>query len=158
MAFTSPKVSITEIDTNIVPRRNDLIAYAWHALCSDNQEVLDYAIRCDKVFDNNSCIASSLDALASSLVVNAYPTLIAADLVSVQPMTAPSGLVYAMNYRYSDECPPNAISRAWSDHMNGLGTTFWSGQDEDNVTRYRPSGYDKLFPSESNKLVSDNII
>jgi hypothetical protein len=42
-------------------------------------------------------------AFAIPLVRNVFPALTLADIVSVQPMTGPSGKVFYMDYKYDSE-------------------------------------------------------
>lgn len=158
MAQLTPGVYVREVDQSFLPQKEDLIKGAWQAYWKNDQEKLEYIYGCDRVFTkplelqsdevrdevrekvedyvDGEIAKSRKDSMAT--VARVFPELIAEQLVGVQPMAAPDGLAYVARYRYKSEpCPPNAISEAWKDFCAGRSTKFWSGQDRDNVKRYR---------------------
>jgi hypothetical protein len=64
----------------------------------------------------------TFDPVLISLVRRAMPNLIAYDICGVQPMTGPTGLIFAMRSRYSNQ--------------SGSNTTFSNGSVQDNETFY----------------------
>jgi Major capsid protein Gp23 len=65
----------------------------------------------------------TFDPVLISLVRRAMPNLIAYDICGVQPMTGPTGLIFAMRSRYSNQ--------------SGSNTTFTQGSAVDNETFYQ---------------------
>ena len=59
---------------------------------------------------------SNFDPVLISLVRRAMPNLIAYDVAGVQPMSGPTGLIFAMKARYNDgapESPANPTNHYW---------------------------------------------
>jgi len=65
---------------------------------------------------------STFDPILISLIRRAAPNLIAYDLCGVQPMTGPTGLVFAMRPMYANTTNA-AISDAWYNEVNTAWTT-----------------------------------
>ena len=66
---------------------------------------------------------AGFDPVLISLIRRAMPNLVAYDLAGVQPMSGPTGLIFAMRSRYTNQSGTEAL-------FNGLDTAF-SGQDDD---------------------------
>ena len=64
---------------------------------------------------------AGFDPVLISLIRRAMPNLVAYDLAGVQPMTGPTGLIFAMRSRYNNQTGTEAL-------FNEVDTTF-SGQD-----------------------------
>ena len=68
----------------------------------------------------------TFDPVLISLVRRAMPNLIAYDIAGVQPMTGPTGLIFAMRSRYAnqagDETFYNEVNTAFSSVVNGSNT------------------------------------
>ena len=64
---------------------------------------------------------AGFDPVLISLIRRSMPNLVAYDLASVQPMTGPTGLIFAMRSRYANQSGAEALF----DEAN----TAWSGQD-----------------------------
>jgi hypothetical protein len=66
------------------------------------------------------------DPVLISLVRRAMPNLIAYDICGVQPMTGPTGLIFAMRSRYSNQAGPenfyNEVNTAFSTITSGTNT------------------------------------
>ena len=105
------------------------------AVCLENTEK---AIREDRGFSPNSLLAEAptnvtgsgvdnYDPVLISLVRRAMPNLVAYDLVGVQPMTGPTGLIFAMRSRYTNQSGTEAFyNEADSEHSTvvaGSGNT-----------------------------------
>ena len=87
----------------------------------------------------------NFDPVLISLIRRAMPNLVAYDLAGVQPMNGPTGLIFAMRSRYTDQAGTEALfneansafagqnsSLGLTDFSNaavGLGTTSQSGSD-----------------------------
>jgi hypothetical protein len=67
---------------------------------------------------NGNSNLQSFDPVMISLVRRAMPNLIAYDVCGVQPMTAPTGLIFAMKSRYGTQSGPEAMG------LDEVGTTF----------------------------------
>ena len=63
--------------------------------------------------ENNQTTAavSNFNPVLISLVRRAMPNLIAYDIAGVQPMSGPTGLIFAMKSRYNDSSPAGVISK-----------------------------------------------
>ena len=101
------------------------------AVCLENTEK---AIREDRGFSPNSLLAEAptnvtgsgvdnYDPVLISLVRRAMPNLVAYDLVGVQPMTGPTGLIFAMRSRYTNQSGTEAFyNEANAEHSSIAGT------------------------------------
>ena len=58
---------------------------------------------------NNTAGTSNWDPILISLVRRAMPNLIAYDIAGVQPMTGPTGLIFAMRSRYTSATGNEAL-------------------------------------------------
>jgi len=67
--------------------------------------------------------ADNFDPVLISLVRRAMPNLIAYDICGVQPMTGPTGLIFAMRARYSNQ----AGTEAFYNEADTTGSTLTSG-------------------------------
>ena len=123
------------------------------AVCLENTEK---AIREDRGFSPNSLLAEAptnatgssvdnYDPVLISLVRRAMPNLVAYDLVGVQPMTGPTGLIFAMRSRYTNQSGTEAFyNEADSEHStvvagsgnNTLGNAQDGTQPSGNSTSY----------------------
>ena len=91
-----------------LPKVTDSYKRAVTAVILENQE---RALREDRAFmseaaPQNSTDASSIqnwDPILISLVRRAMPNLIAYDIAGVQPMTGPTGLIFAMRAKYTSQ-------------------------------------------------------
>jgi len=98
---------------------------------------------------------AGFDPVLISLIRRSMPNLVAYDLAGVQPMNGPTGLIFAMRSRYTnqggDEAFFNEVDSAfsgqsasfnntqgWTDGAVGLGTTAQSGSN--------PAALDPTFP------------
>ena len=87
---------------------------------------------------------AGFDPVLISLIRRAMPNLVAYDLAGVQPMSGPTGLIFAMRSRYdanngaetfydevnsafSGQNNSNNLTQGWSDGNAGMGTTSQSG-------------------------------
>lgn len=62
------------------------------------------------------------DPVLVSLVRRAMPNLIAYDIAGVQPMTGPTGLIFAMRSRYTDQANTEALFNEADTDFSGTGT------------------------------------
>lgn len=71
---------------------------------------------------NNTSGVSNYDPILISLIRRAAPNLIAYDILGVQPMTGPSGQVFAMRSRYTDQANTEAFyNEANTGHSTVVG-------------------------------------
>ena len=114
-----------------LPKIGDSYKRAVTTVILENQEK---AVREDTEFmaeaapANNTAGASNWDPVLISLVRRAMPNLIAYDVCGVQPMTGPTGLIFAMRSRYSTNSGDEAL-------FNEADTEFSS----DNATTNSPT-------------------
>ena len=62
------------------------------------------------------------DPILISLVRRAMPNLIAYDICAVQPMTGPTGLIFAMKSRYGTQAGAEALFNEADSDFAGTGT------------------------------------
>ena len=81
-----------------------------------------------EVAPNNSTgsAVANWDPILISLVRRAMPSLIAYDICGVQPMTGPTGLIFAMKARYTSQSGPEALYNE--------ANTFFGGQKQNATT------------------------
>jgi len=65
---------------------------------------------------------SNFDPVLISLVRRAMPNLIAYDICGVQPMTGPTGLIFAMKSKYSTQGGTEALFNEADTDFSGAGT------------------------------------
>jgi len=75
---------------------------------------------------------SNYDPILISLVRRALPNLIAYDICGVQPMTGPTGLIFAMKSRYGDNT--TARDSATEALFNEANTSISAGNQDSNAT------------------------
>ena len=120
-----------------LPKVTDSYKRAVTAVILENQE---RALREDRAFMSeaapmNSTYASSVqnwDPILISLVRRAMPNLIAYDIAGVQPMTGPTGLIFAMRAKYASQNGTEALfNEADTDFSarNALGDSTLGGVD-----------------------------
>jgi len=113
-----------------LPKIEDSYKRAVTTVILENQE---RAVREDAQFiteavpTSNTTSAANWDPVLISLVRRAMPNLIAYDVCGVQPMTGPTGLIFAMRSRYSTNSGTEAL-------FNEANTEFSS----DNATTNSP--------------------
>jgi len=69
----------------------------------------------------------TFDPVLISLVRRAMPNLIAYDICGVQPMTGPTGLIFAMRSQYSNATVANAGGEAFYNESNTAFSTLTAG-------------------------------
>jgi hypothetical protein len=120
-----------------LPKVTDSYKRAVTAVILENQE---RALREDRAFINESAPQNSTDAsyvqnwdpILISLVRRAMPNLIAYDIAGVQPMTGPTGLIFAMRAKYASQNGTEALfNEADTDFSarNALGDSTLGGVD-----------------------------
>ena len=120
-----------------LPKVTDSYKKAVTAVILENQE---RALREDRAFINESAPQNSTDAsyvqnwdpILISLVRRAMPNLIAYDIAGVQPMTGPTGLIFAMRAKYASQAGTEALfNEADTDYSarNAAGDSTLGGVD-----------------------------
>ena len=104
----------------------------------------------------------NFDPVLISLIRRAMPNLVAYDLAGVQPMSGPTGLIFAMRSRYSAQDGTEAFyneadsafsgqskgynkTSGWTDGSVGLGTTL----QQPNDGTQNPGALDGTFPASA---------
>ena len=109
------------------------------------------------------------DPVLISLVRRATPNLLAFDLVGVQPMTGPTGLIFAMKSRYSTQGGTEALfdeaNTAFSGAASGdtgsegssdpFAAEDTSSDDADTVHEYQPGSGNTLATAEAQVAAAD---
>ena len=126
------------------------------AVCLENTET---ALRESQAFSPQSLLETAptnatgggvdnYDPVLISLVRRAMPNLVAYDLVGVQPMTGPTGLIFAMRSRYTnqagDEAFYNEANTGFSTEVTNVANTLIGGASGGNVGT-QPSGDDSTY-------------
>ena len=73
--------------------------------------------------DGSASNVSRWDPILISLVRRAMPNLIAYDICGVQPMSGPTGLIFAMRSRYINQTGPEALYQEADTGFGGSGST-----------------------------------
>jgi hypothetical protein len=87
------------------------------------------------------------DPILISLVRRAMPNLIAYDVCGVQPMTGPTGLIFAMRSHYGPQTGPEALA------INEPKTD-WSGDQDSSAEGHVP---DNIDPFHNNDLAGGDV-
>ena len=126
-----------------LPKISDSYRRAVTSVILENQE---RAINEDRAFLNEAAPTNSTgssvqnwDPILISLVRRAMPNLIAYDICGVQPMTGPTGLIFAMRSRYTNQSGTEALfdeadsdfsaRNAAGSSVDGFSTTAHSGSN-----------------------------
>ena len=95
-----------------LPKISDSYRRAVTATILENQERAqkeDAAFMTEAAPTNNTTGTSNWDPILISLVRRAMPNLIAYDIAGVQPMTGPTGLIFAMRSRFTSQTGNEAL-------------------------------------------------
>jgi len=113
------------LEHNDLPEINDSYRKAVTTVILENQEK---ALREDSAFlseaapTSNTAGAANWDPIMISLVRRSMPNLIAYDVAGVQPMTGPTGLIFAMRSRYTNQSGTEAFYNEADSDFSGAGT------------------------------------
>ena len=109
-----------------LPEIKDSYKRAVTSVILENQEK---ALKEDAAFLNEAAPTNSTgagignwDPILISLVRRAMPNLIAYDICAVQPMTGPTGLIFAMKSRYGTQAGAEALFNEADSDFAGAGT------------------------------------
>ena len=113
-----------------LPEINDSYRRAVTTVILENQE---RAMREDSAFlaeaapqNQTGGAIANWDPILISLVRRAMPSLIAYDIAGVQPMTGPTGLIFAMKARYTSQSGTEALFNEADTDVAGAGTHLGS--------------------------------
>ena len=113
-----------------LPEIKDSYRRAVTTVILENQE---RAMREDNAFLSEAAPANATgasvanwDPILISLVRRAMPSLIAYDICGVQPMTGPTGLIFAMKARYTNQVGTEALFNEAETKFSGTGTNVGS--------------------------------
>ena len=91
----------------------------------ENTEIALQEERVQSGFLNENNVTTSavskFDPVLISLVRRAMPNLIAYDVAGVQPMSGPTGLIFAMKARYNDTASSPSLTKIGTDDVEALG-------------------------------------
>ena len=114
------------LEHNDLPEINDSYRKAVTTVILENQEK---ALREDSAFLSEAAPTNSTgsavdnwDPILISLVRRAMPNLIAYDVAGVQPMTGPTGLIFAMRSRYTNQGGTETFYNEADSDFSGDGT------------------------------------
>tara|TARA_Y100001937_G_scaffold18776_1_gene25936 strand:- start:205 stop:1503 length:1299 start_codon:yes stop_codon:yes gene_type:complete len=96
------------------------------ALAEDRQSLSEAA-----PLNSTGAAISNWDPILISLVRRAMPNLVAYDICGVQPMTGPTGLIFAMKARYQDYPSGSRLANSEAMGINEPRTAFSAGADDD---------------------------
>ena len=115
-----------------LPQIEDSYRRAVTTVILENQEAAlreDAAFLSESVPTSNTSGISNWDPILISLVRRAMPNLIAYDICGVQPMTGPTGLIFAMRASFLSSDGAEALvdealpGKAGASNQNAAGTT-----------------------------------
>jgi hypothetical protein len=111
---------------------------------------------------NNTGNVDNWDPVLISLVRRAMPNLMAYDVCGVQPMSGPTGLIFAMKSRYQGENPGTDVMQNHNgvapdtEALHNEAETAYSGLDSAGPHAGGPSGLDGATdPIDTNRTVND---
>jgi hypothetical protein len=114
------------LEHNDLPEINDSYRKAVTTIILENQEK---ALREDRGFLGEAAPTNATgssvdnwDPILISLVRRAMPNLIAYDIAGVQPMTGPTGLIFAMRSRYASQAGTEAFYNEADSDFSGAGS------------------------------------
>jgi len=114
------------LEHNDLPEINDSYRKAVTTVILENQEK---ALREDSAFlseaaptNSTGAAVDNWDPILISLVRRAMPNLIAYDVAGVQPMTGPTGLIFAMRSRYTNQSGTETFYNEADSDFSGAGT------------------------------------
>lgn len=114
------------LEHNDLPEINDSYRKAVTTVILENQEK---ALREDRGFLGEAAPTNATgnsvdnwDPIMISLVRRAMPNLIAYDVAGVQPMTGPTGLIFAMRSRYTNQTGTESAFNEADTDFSGAGT------------------------------------
>ena len=118
------------LEHNDLPEIKDAHRKAVTAVILENQEKALAEERGNASFQLNEVAANSVsgagvdnwDPVLISLVRRAMPNLIAYDVAGVQPMSGPTGLIFAMKSRYTSQGGAEALFNEADTDFSGAGT------------------------------------
>jgi len=108
-----------------LPKIGDSYRRAVTATILENQERAlkeDAAFLNESVPTNSTAGTANWDPILISLVRRAMPNLIAYDIAGVQPMTGPTGLIFAMRSRYTSATGGEALFDEADSDFSGTGS------------------------------------
>ena len=118
-----------------LPEISDPYRRAVTSLCLENQEKAmaeDAQFLGEAAPQNSTANASNWDPILISLIRRAMPQLIAYDVCGVQPMSGPTGLIFAMKARYDDNATSTSATEAL---FNEADTAMGSSSDDNDSTQ-----------------------
>ena len=126
------------LDFDGLPKIKDSYRKAVTAILLENQEretaVERQMLSEDAPTNHTGASISNYDPILISLVRRALPNLIAYDVAGVQPMTGPTGLIFAMRSRTQGQTGPEAFYSEANTEFTGFAngaTAFGSVQGSD---------------------------
>ena len=132
-----------------LPQIEDSYKRAVTTVILENQESAlreDAAFLSESVPTSNTSGVSNWDPILISLVRRAMPNLIAYDVCGVQPMTGPTGLIFAMRARHASMDGEEALV----DETTGAAANGFSGDFSNQNAAGTTSGPGDIGASESN--------
>ena len=82
---------------------------------------------------NVAGVAANFDPVLISLVRRSLPNLIAYDVCGVQPMTGPTGLIFAMRSQYANSTDANTAEAFYNEANTGFSSRLGAGLDSANT-------------------------
>ena len=120
------------LDHEDMPKITDRYRRAVTAVLLENQEIAmkeqasqGQQMLAEAIPTNNISAGGQVqyaDPVLISMIRRAMPNLIAYDVCGVQPMTGPTGLIFAMRPKYDSQSGPDAFDSGPLAHWSGSGT------------------------------------
>jgi hypothetical protein len=118
------------LEHEALPAIKDSYKKAVTAVILENQEkalreekqALFEAVPVNNIADTGASAIDRYDPILISLVRRSLPNLMAYDVAGVQPMTGPTGLIFAMKSRYTDQAGTEALFNEADSSFSGTGS------------------------------------
>ncbi len=131
------------LDHDAMPSIKDTYKRAVTAVVLENQEramreekqALFEAVPANNIAGSGATEIDRYDPILISLVRRSLPNLMAYDVAGVQPMTGPTGLIFAMKSRYSTQDGTEALFNEADTDFSGTGTHEGSNPVSGTYTR-----------------------
>ena len=131
------------LDHDAMPSIKDTYKRAVTAVVLENQEramreekqALFETVPANNIAGSGSTEIDRYDPILISLVRRSLPNLMAYDVAGVQPMTGPTGLIFAMKSRYSTQDGTEALFNEADTDFSGTGTHAGSNPVSGTYTR-----------------------
>jgi len=101
----------------------------------EEKQALFETVPVNNIADSGASAIDRYDPILISLVRRSLPNLMAYDVAGVQPMSGPTGLIFAMKSRYNDQAGDEALFNEADSAFSGSGSQTGSNPVDGSYTR-----------------------